>query len=112
MAALALAAEVDVSLFDRGPPNPTELLCCDLVTGSIVDQCLSGFSAHNNFLPIINGGTLHASMSEEIADSLYRGLFAQQMHRQGMAKAMRTPEVRKTNSGACHPGIERITDRS
>ena len=53
VAALALAAEVDVSLLDRGPPNPTEFLCCDLVTGSIVDQCLSGFSAHNNFLPII-----------------------------------------------------------
>jgi hypothetical protein len=53
---------------------------------------------------------LHASMTKEIADGLDRGFFAQQMHRQGMAKTMRAPEVRKANSGACHPGIESITD--
>jgi hypothetical protein len=28
------------------------------------------------------------------------------MHGQGMAKTMRAPELRKTNAGACHPGIE------
>jgi hypothetical protein len=40
-------------LLDRDPPQSTEFLCCDPMTESTFDQCLSGLSAHNNFLPII-----------------------------------------------------------